>query len=256
MQQPRVNPRTFRFALETVVTGIAQVSTTSTIKLAAGDVAADDFYNGMLAVITVSGTGGPPVGERALITNYATGTKIATIKCVNNPSGLWTAAPAADTEYAIYAFLSKDSFIGLAQAGAGNTIRSIVLADKENIRDGFLEGLDIQIVAGTGAVQGRKSRIRQYVGASRLASVEGDFIAIPDATSAYMVEGHLYYPVKGIVVTEAAAGVVLGSYHAGGLALGAKATGTEMNEKDLGGLNYLELAMRDAAGTIEVSRWE
>lgn len=59
-----------QIAGDTAVTGTA-----TTITLAAGDVQADDFYNGMTIKIT-AGTG---AGQEAVITDYANATNIATV---------------------------------------------------------------------------------------------------------------------------------------------------------------------------------
>jgi hypothetical protein len=250
------NPRNYRFALQAVVTGTAQVSTTSTLKVAAGDAAADDDYNQRLAVITVQGTGGPPVGQRAIITNYDSATKVATIRCLDTADGKWTAAPAADTQYAIHPVLRDEPFIGSAQA-AGATLFTITLSDDESKQDDYYAGLDIELVAGTGARPGQKNRIVNYVGSSRLATVSGPFNAIPDATTRYRIQGHLYHPVSAVLVAETSGAAVLRfATNPAGLALGAYSKGTQIDEDKVGGMAYLELAMDGAASTVEITRWE
>lgn len=75
----------------TVASGTAQSGTTTTIRLAAGDTALDDFYNGL----TVRCTEGTGAGQEAAITDYDEGTKDVTVAS-------WpTATPDSTTKYVI-----------------------------------------------------------------------------------------------------------------------------------------------------------
>jgi len=71
-----------------VTTGTAQAGSTTTITLASGESAVDDFFNDMVVGIT-SGTG---IGQSTTITDYVGSTKIATAP--------FTTAPASDSVYA------------------------------------------------------------------------------------------------------------------------------------------------------------
>lgn len=75
------------------VTGTAQAGGASSITLAAGASATDDFYNGM----RISATGGTGSGQSALILDYNGTTKVATV----GPA--WTTPPDVTTTYSIAA---------------------------------------------------------------------------------------------------------------------------------------------------------
>jgi hypothetical protein len=97
------------------ITGTGQVGgSTTTIKLAAGASAVDDFYTGM----TVSITAGTGIGQVGEIIGYVGSTKIATI------AKAWAAAPDATSEYSIGAnvIYTPNSNFG---TGTANTSASI-----------------------------------------------------------------------------------------------------------------------------------
>ena len=97
------------------ITGTAQAGgTTTTIKLAAGASAVDDFYTGMTVSIT-AGTGNGQVGE---IIGYVGSTKVATI------AKAWAAGPDGTSSYSIGAnvvYLPNSNF-GTATANTSASI--------------------------------------------------------------------------------------------------------------------------------------
>jgi hypothetical protein len=97
------------------ITGTGQVGgSTTTIKLASGASAVDDFYTGM----TVSITAGTGIGQVGEIIGYVGSTKIATI------AKAWAEAPDATSEYSIGAnvIYTPNSNFG---TGTANTSASI-----------------------------------------------------------------------------------------------------------------------------------
>lgn len=252
--QPRSNARNFRFPLGVVVTGTAQVSTASTLTLAVADPAvANDEYNQMLAVITFHGTGGPPIGQRAIVTDFANATKIATIFCLDTADGKWGAVPQADTTYAIYAVLRSYPFIGLSQGG---NVNAIILQDKESSKDGFYVGLDLDILDGPGAAVGHKFPIVKYTGATRTAYTLGTLLATPTAATRYRIQGHLYHPVTALKVTLSGGGNLKYSPNPAGLTQGAEHLSPSIDETELGNIGYLELAAEGAGQSVMIWRSE
>lgn len=80
------------------VTGTAQAGSATTITLAAGASAVDNFYLGMI----IDTTGGTGSGQQAMIVGYVGSTKVATI-IAKTASGQWGVTPDATTTYAIRA---------------------------------------------------------------------------------------------------------------------------------------------------------
>lgn len=84
-----------------------------------------------------------------------------------------------------------------AQAGAAGTI---TLDASASATDDLYNGLLIQIVSGTGAGQARV--ITDYVGSTKVASIEPNWTTNPDATSVFRVLAFAYVP--GLAVTARA----------------------------------------------------
>lgn len=80
-------------ALASDVTGTAQAGAASTITLAAGASATNDFYRGFV-IVTTGGTGS---GQTRLIRSYVGSTKVATV------TPAWSTTPDATTTYAVKA---------------------------------------------------------------------------------------------------------------------------------------------------------
>ncbi len=148
-------------------TDTAQDGSSTTITLAAGDTNADDYYNGMVIEIT----GGTGSGQWAKITDYVSSSKIATIATT------WGIVPDNTSTYNILA-----GYTGTAQAGASTTI---TLASGESATDDFYNGMLVRITSGTGSGQVR--RITDYVGSTKVATVDSAWTTAPDNTSVYRV---------------------------------------------------------------------
>ena len=126
----------------TAVTGTAQAGASTTITLAAGASAADDFYNS-LYIVTTGGTGS---GQTRLITNYVGATKIATVDAA------WTVTPDATTTYSIqsvsslmvnqYVNISPQGRVRIVEYVDANTVKGIAevpLFDNTAIAEGNWE---------------------------------------------------------------------------------------------------------------------
>ena len=145
----------------------AQSASANTIKLAAADANADDFYNGMVIEIT-NGTGS---NQWARITDYDSTSKVANI------SGSWALIPDSTSDYQILS-----GYADTAQAGASTTI---TLAAGESATDDFFNGMLVRITGGTGSGQVR--RITDYVGSTKVATVDSAWATNPDNTSTYRI---------------------------------------------------------------------
>ena len=85
-------------ASQAVVTGTAQAgSTSTTIVLASGASAVDDFYNNMYVTIT----GGTGSGQVRRITDYVGSTKVVTV------DSAWTTTPDATSTYSLSVFVAS-----------------------------------------------------------------------------------------------------------------------------------------------------
>lgn len=126
----------------TAVTGTAQAGAATTITLAAGASAADDFYNN-LYIVTTGGTGS---GQTRLITDYVGSTKVATVDAA------WTVTPDATTTYSIqsvsslmlnqYVNISPQGRVRIVEYVDANTVKGIAevpLFDDTAIAEGNWE---------------------------------------------------------------------------------------------------------------------
>ncbi len=191
--------------------GPAQAGTSTSITLFTGTSTTDDTYNG-LTIQILEGTG---AGQARRITDYVGSTRVATIDpaWVTNPNTSsnyqiipalvdatggaadWTSgereqirhrigidgtktAPAAASIPSLPAALEQ----GLAQAGTSTTI---TLRSGASALDDFYNDLTVQILDGTGADQARL--ITDYVGSTRVATVDTAWITDPDSTSDYQL---------------------------------------------------------------------
>lgn len=75
---------------------------------------------------------------------------------------------------------------GTAQAGAAGTI---TLASGASSTNDYYNGAVVSIYGGTGAGQSRK--ITAYVGSTRVATVDSNWVTTPDNTSTYFVIGRI-----------------------------------------------------------------
>lgn len=190
--------------------GRSQAGAATTITLQfTGSSGLDDFYNGSIIQII----GGVGEGQARLITDYVGSTLVATVDSawVTNPtnssdyqilafspaSGVadWTSgekdqirhrigidgaktAPAAASIPSLPAIVEQ----GQAQAGAATTI---TLRSGASASNDFFNDLTVQIIDGTGIGQARL--ITDYVGSTKVATVDTAWITNPDSTSDYQL---------------------------------------------------------------------
>lgn len=157
----------------TVQTGTAQAGSATSITLSAGASATNGLYDpGMVRII--SGTG---AGQARVILQYDGATKVATI------DRDWRINPDNTSVYEIIATSNLiSSNEGLAQAGAASTITLNATASAVN--NSYI-GETVTIRAGTGQDQSRN--IINYVGATKVATVDAAWNTNPDSTSVYVI---------------------------------------------------------------------
>jgi hypothetical protein len=152
----------------------AQAGATRTITLDASASSTDDLYT-LCNILTTGGTG---AGQVRRIVEYVGSTKIAT---VDRP---WATNPDSTTTFAVLPdSISRTSDVlrtATAQAGASG---SITLDGSATATDDYYNRLRINIVAGTGAGQSRK--IADYVGSTKVATIDANWITNPDSTSVF-----------------------------------------------------------------------
>ncbi|MDC0600106.1 hypothetical protein OAO65_02230 [Flavobacteriales bacterium] len=169
--------------------GIAQSGTTNTIVLDTGANATDDFYNHARVVIS-SGTGSE---QERIIVDYVGSTKTATIAppWVTNPdsTSAFEVEPAlahAETGWATIK-------VGLAAAATSTTI---TLDSSASAVDDYYNSDTIKIDAGTG--DGQVRYITDYVGSTKVATINPAWVTTPDTTSEYIVEDGAHADVVAI----------------------------------------------------------
>ncbi len=208
----------------TSVSGTAQAGTSSLIVLASSASAVDDIYNG-LEITIVSGTG---IGQTRLITDYSGTSKAATI------SPNWDVVPNSTSVYSlglVSAIRSNATLInalqaeidgniaqaletletsvewtqfgitGTAQNGGSST--TIKLASSASSVDDFYNDAPIRITAGPGLNDVR--RITDYVGSTRIATVDSAFSATPTASSTYAIGIYAMLIVEASKITALSA---------------------------------------------------
>lgn len=185
----------------------AQAGAAGTITLDASASATDDAYND-LEIEIITGTGAPQVRR---ITDYVGSTKVATV------DKNWLTIPDNTSVFAIRRAATVKSDVekidgsatavanhksvllgtthlnaiqeGTAQAGASTTITLATAAINDDDR---YNGNRVWIVSGTGAGQVRN--ITDYVGSSRVATVEPAWTDNPDNTSVYAIMPDSFTP--------------------------------------------------------------
>jgi len=155
-------------------------NTSTRIELDSNASAVDGAYDPSVINI-VAGTG---VGQARQIWEYDGTNKYA---YVNRD---WKVIPDSTSEYVVI-FNSGDSHVneGLAQAGTNDTVTLNTLASAQN---NIYLGQCIYIVAGTGADQARM--VVGYVGGTKVATVDSNWIVNPDSTSIYAM-----FPFPGFI---------------------------------------------------------
>lgn len=158
-------------------TGTAQAGSVNTITLASsGPSATDDAYNNFVVEI-VSGTG---KDQARLISDYVGATKVATV------STNWSITPDSTSVYTVH------YHSGVAQSGSSD---SITLSSASNPEEGavavatddYYNKCFIKLVGGKG--RGQVRRIVDYVGSTKVVSIDVDWDVQPDSTTLYAVYG-------------------------------------------------------------------
>jgi len=168
--------------------GTAQAGATNTITLDTGANATDDFYN-HTRVVVEEGTG---LEQERIIVDYNGTTKVATI------APPWVTNPDATSVFVLEPALShaetnsKTVKVGLAAAATSTTI---TLSSDASTTDDYYNDDLIEIDSGTGEGQARV--ITDYVGSTKVATVDHAWITTPDTTSEYIIEAAL--PLTTIV---------------------------------------------------------
>jgi hypothetical protein len=144
--------------------GLATASGGTTVTLAYGSSATDDFYN----TLDIKITGGTGIGQVRNITDYTGSTRVATV-------ATWTTNPDTTSTYSI-----SNKYTGIV---AGFAAATITLASNAIATDDFYNDLTITITGGTGIGQSRT--ITDYA-ASRVATV-ATWTIIPDTNSTYEI---------------------------------------------------------------------
>ncbi len=110
---------------------------------------------------------------------------------ISNADGSW----ASTLYFDVTPGLSKVG--GAAQAGGASTI---TLESGESGLDGYYNEAEVEIVGGTGS--GQTKRIGDYVGSTRVATVDSAWATNPDNTSQYTLTWLRYAPLGGFIVEE------------------------------------------------------
>lgn len=167
----------------------------STITLDASASAVDDFYNGALIVL-VSGTGS---GQFRTVSDYVGATKVLTVDSAwsTNPDntsvfeiiGATNAQASLGAGSISFSTLASDlqlahGFVrrNTATAGAATTI---TLDASASATDDAYNNMTIFVASGTGALQERT--VIDYVGSTKVATVDRAWLTNPDATSVFVI---------------------------------------------------------------------
>lgn len=138
---------------------------------------------------------------------------VLSFKCDLQSSGTAGTLPAYDALLRSCGFKSTllaTLLTGTATAGSTNTI---TLAAGASALDDTYDGLLINITSGTGA--GESARIKSYVGATKVATVVGNWTTPPDATSVYSIPAQVVYaPVSNNLESGTAYYFLDGELHA------------------------------------------
>jgi hypothetical protein len=145
--------------------GLATASANTTVTLAIGSSATNDFYNNL----TVTITGGTGIGQPRTITDYVGSTRVATV-------ATWTTNPDTTSTYSI-----SNKYTGIVAAISATTI---TLATGASDVDDLYNDLTITITGGTGIGQSRI--ITDYVGSTLVATV-ATWTTTPDTNSTYEI---------------------------------------------------------------------
>lgn len=247
------NPRSHRFAVDPVFTGVLQDIGHTLVKVRlqaaapGGGDQANDYFNQWAVIVLTSG---PARGELRRILDFDTATDDI---IVDRP---FTALPGVDT-YKIYMALDNQEHVFAATGGSAHTI---TIGAPAGVRDGFWAGCKLDIIGGAGGNTVRPSNgrtIENFEGATGTVLVDRAFDGgPPDNTTLVRIHGHLYHPCIGLEIWEDGGALFYASGNRGAIANGVANKGAKYG--DPGAMHqddYVEIAT-DAVKTLNFHRWE
>ena len=163
-------------------------STSMTIKLDASASATNNLYRGLVVLLT----GGTGAGQARTITGYNGTTKIANVDraWITTPDNTSTFAllglnnPSLNTNLQVSASTAQ-AVIRSGTAQSGSTSNTIKLDASASATNSIYVGNIVTITGGTGLGQSRS--ITAYVGATKVATVDRNWITTPDNTSTFAI---------------------------------------------------------------------
>lgn len=173
--------------------GTAQAGGANSITLDAGASAIDNFYVPHNILII----GGLGVEQVSNIIQYDGTTKVAKV------TPPWKTVPDATSEFEVKPAIVHPitgwttTEVGLAVASTATTIT--LNGDASTINDFYVDAI---IVIHTGLGVGQPSRIiTDYVGSTKIATINEAWLVTPDTTSEYLIEhAHPYSPILPLLV--------------------------------------------------------
>jgi hypothetical protein len=131
------------------------------------------------------------------ITAVDTTNKTVTLNSsINAVNGMWIVETTASTSSPVAQYIVVDN--KTAQAGSSNTI---TLASDANGTDDYYNNMYIQIIDGKGV--GQRKKIIDYVGSTKVATVESNWSTTPDSTSKYRIDADVSGTWSGLGTKEA-----------------------------------------------------
>jgi hypothetical protein len=167
--------------MKTSVTTACTASTPTISTLGANTITATSIATG---AITSAKFAAGAIDATAIAADAIGASELAADAVTEIAAGVWGAARSSFVADGTMGQNMALCDSGTAQTGAGTTIT--LRAGTSAVND-FYDGAIVQIVGGTGAGQARV--IKQYVGASKLATVADGWGTTPDNTSVYIIRG-------------------------------------------------------------------
>lgn len=247
MSAGKLNPRVFTLVNPDVaVVAVAQAGgAPDEITLNAGDAGVNDQHNGKFITIIA----GPGQGESRRVLDNISISKLAK---VDRP---WITHPDGGSTYVLahgLTFESQDFVVTSASPNSvtlNNDQGAVVVADWYN-------NLLVEVIKGTGK---GKRMIMDHTGATRVLQIAGLWKVQPVAGDIVRVQGHLYFPNKGLVLRSSAGASI--ALRPGGSASAAGGLVSMLNNvwpegvdsKEAEHVPYIELP---TAVTYTLQRWE
>lgn len=173
--------------------------------------------------ITAASFAAGAIDAAAIATDAIGSAELAASAVTEIAGGIWDEARASHTVAGSFGRALQILRDGTAQAGAGG---SITLDAGASATDNFYNGSLIVLEAGTGVGQARF--INGYTGASKVATVQGNWLTAPDNTTVFGIYPFSTIPaiaqVTGSVGSVAAGGITAAAFAAGAIDANAIAT--------------------------------